>query len=499
MPFKINITRLAGISMLFSSIAAFSHGKPAPAPITGHWTPLVNQMPATKDADETPGAALLLTDGSVLVQDAGTTDWWRLSPDIFGNYVNGTWSPIASMPYAPLYFASAVLPDGRVLIEGGEYEGAEQIQTWTNNGALYDPVTDQWQSISPPEGWFNIGDAQSVVLANGSFMLANALTNQNALFDPLTLGWSPTGFGKADANKEEGWTLLSSGKVLTVDANNFTDPTHSELYDPLTGKWTSAGSTVTLLADTFRSSEMGPQVLRPDGTVFAVGATGHTAIYNSNSKKWSAGPDFPATINGQLDIADGPAALLPNGNVLVAASPGVFQTGTRFFEFDGQRLTETANRPDAAANSSFNFFALILPTGQVLVTNINDGQSAMVYNAVGSYQKQWAPEIKSVPHILQAGVSYQLSGERLNGLSQGSAYGDDGQSATNYPLVRITNQTTGHVFYARTHHHSSMAVGIKTEGNTHFDVPAGIEPGASQLVVVTNGIPSEPKYVKIVR
>jgi hypothetical protein len=41
----------------------------------------------------------------------------QADPDIHGSYVNGTWSPIASMPagYGPLYFGSAVLPDGRVV------------------------------------------------------------------------------------------------------------------------------------------------------------------------------------------------------------------------------------------------------------------------------------------------------------------------------------------------------------------------------------------------
>jgi len=65
------------------------------------------------------------------------------------------------------------------------------------------------------------------------------------------------------------------------------------------------------------------------------------------------------------------------------------------------------------------------------------------------------------------------------------------ETATNYPLVRITNQATGQVFYARTHDHSTMAVAT---GNaivsTNFDVPAEMETGASALEVVANGIPS---------
>jgi len=42
-------------------------------------------------------------------------------------------------------------------------------------------------------------------------------------------------------------------------------------------------------------------------------------------------------------------------------------------------------------------------------------------------------------------------------------FGDEGQSATNYPLVRITNLRTHHVFYSRTHDHSSMAVAPTTK------------------------------------
>ena len=58
-----------------------------------------------------------------MVADSGCQDWWKLTPDEFGSYVNGTWTQLASLPdgYSPLYYASAVLPDGRVIIEGGEY------------------------------------------------------------------------------------------------------------------------------------------------------------------------------------------------------------------------------------------------------------------------------------------------------------------------------------------------------------------------------------------
>ncbi len=74
-------------------------------------------------------------------------------------------------------------------------------------------------------------------------------------------------------------------------------------------------------------------------------------------------------------------------------------------------------------------------------------------------------------------------------------FGDELQNATNYPLVRITNLRTRHVFYSRTHDHSSMAVASDRNETTHYDVPAAQEPGPSPLEVVANGIASEPAVV----
>lgn len=89
-----------------------------------------------------------------------------------------------------------------------------------------------------------------------------------------------------------------------------------------------------------------------------------------------------------------------------------------------------------------------------------------------------------------------MTGTQFNGLTQGAAFGDDAQSATNYPLVQITNNATGHKFFARTHDHSTMAVAT---GNlvtfTSFDIlptSAGTEFGDSTMVVIANGIPSKP-------
>jgi len=217
---------------------------------------------------------------------------------------------------------------------------------------------------------------------------------------------------------------------------------------------------------------VGPAILRPDGTVFATGSyssggsgPGHTAIY-SPTTGWSAGPDFPRGDNS----GDSFAVLLTNGNVLVEADSGTS------YVFDGATLTAGPAIPGCL---------MVLPTGQVLVGGTE------VYNSTGTYQAAWAPTIKTVPAIVVRGSTYKISGTQFNGLSQAAAFGDEYETATNYPLVRITNNATGHVFYAKTHGHSTMGVATSTKiVSTNFDVPAGMEAGASTLVVVANGIPS---------
>jgi hypothetical protein len=305
------------------------------------------------------------------------------------------------------------------------------------------------------------------------------------------------GTGKADSFSEEGLTLLPDGNVLTVDVNNTTTPMHAEQYIPSTKKWVSAGNTAVEIVN-IAAHEIGPGPLRPDGTVFYVGGNGNTAIYTpatSGTGTWAAGPTFPKVDGKQLEVADGPAAVLPDGNVLVQASPGVYHAPSYFFEYDGTTLTQEPGTTTAREDPSFAGTMLVLPTGQIFWTD--QSGNAEIYTAAGTYNPAWAPVISSAPASLTPGQSYAISGTLFNGMTQGAYYGDDAQMATNYPLVQIVNMATGHVFYARTFDHSAMPVASPLEITTHFEVPTGIETGASNLIVVANGIPSAPFAVTV--
>ena len=440
--------------------------------------------------------AFQLTDGTVMVQGGAENDWWKLTPDNKGSYVNGTWKQLASLPsgYVPYAFASAVLADGRLLIEGGEYNNG--VFAFTDLGAIYDPLKNTWTKVKPPKGWGFIGDSPSSVLPDGTYLLGRKFDRRMVTLDPKTLQWTEVGStGKGDRNAEEGWTLLPAGTVLTVDV---TDNPNSELYTPSAQQWTSQGDTPVNLQgppevgcipygknkEYCPPGEIGPAILRPDGTVFATGAlhqgdsTGHTAIYtpgqNGGEGTWAAGPDFP---NGDA-AGDAFAALLTNGDVLVNGNSG------NSYEFDGKKLTQVSSLEDSSL--------MVLPNGQILVGGFE------VFISKGTYSQSWAPTITNSPASVTRGSTYTISGTQFNGLSQANSFGDEFQTATNYPLVRITNNKTGHVFYARTHDHSSMGVATGSATvSTNFDVPTKMETGASSLVVVANGIPSKPASVTV--
>jgi len=163
-------------------------------------------------------------------------------------------------------------------------------------------------------------------------------------------------------------------------------------------------------------------------------------------------------------------------------------------------LRQVAGPPNAPYDGSFYGNMLVLPTGQILLTDFST--DIELYNPKISeddreFQHSIAPQIVSAPQTVTRGGSYQIRGYLFNGVTQGAAYGDDAQAATNYPLVRITNLSTSHVFYSRTHDHSSMAVASHALVSTHFDVPAQQETGPSRLEVVANGIASRPVFVTV--
>jgi hypothetical protein len=201
---------------------------------------------------------------------------------------------------------------------------------------------------------------------------------------------------------------------------------------------------------------------------------------------------------------DGPGVLLVNGNILFGAAPidnqGSFLSPCFYFEYDGTAFNRTSDPPNSNC-PTYVTRLLLLPNGDTLFCR-EDDSAFYVYRLNSAVPaNNTRPAIQSVPSQLQLGSTVQISGLQFNGLSQAVAYGDDSQTATNYPLVRITNSASGHVRYCRTFNHTTLdatgnqvtSMGVST-GNkvitTNVAIPFDLELGNSTLEVVANGIAS---------
>jgi hypothetical protein len=516
---RVIVSALAVITAALLSSSAMANKKfldPLPGQIKGHvgaYLPTYVAPPKVKSGtwqglnhafpgSGFPDTAVQMTDGTILMHDGCTVNWFRLTPDNTGSYRNGTWSSVAAMPsgYSPLYFASQVLPDGKLIVNGGEYINCSPV--WSNKGAIYDPLANTWTNVTPPSGWSTIGDAQSVVRSDGLYMVADCCTTKEAYatISGTTVTWHTTGSGKADRNDEEGWTQLPDQTILTVDAtigHNQNSPV--ELYSEATGAWTP-GTTMPVVCVDAGSSEIGPAPLLPNGLMLQTCGTAHTAIYNPVASSWAVGPDMP-NIGGVLDSTDGPAVVLPNGNVLVQVSPGLFNAPSHFVEIEVTSPTaatiKQVNEPaSAASQASYEGRLMMLPTGEALWSS--DVGDVQIYTPKGKPASNAIPKIKKVKASLSVGSSNnKITGFGFNGLSYGGYYGDDAQMSTNYPLVRFTNVSSGHVCYARTHDHATMGISDGTLTSTKFDIPNSCETGASNVQVVVNGIASKAKAVTL--
>ena len=145
-------------------------------------------------------------------------------------------------------------------------------------------------------------------------MIGSKLYQDMAALNPGTLTWSILSeTGKIDGfNSEEGWTLLPYGSVFTVDVKNAPASERFLLTATTTGTWVSSGDSLQNLHTPTTSGvlnapgcpaynppgEMGPQLLLPNGTVFAVDASGYTGIYTppaaGSSWQWSERRIAPA-------------------------------------------------------------------------------------------------------------------------------------------------------------------------------------------------------------
>ena len=434
------------------------------------------------------------------------------------------------------------------------------------------------------------GATPSIVLPGGKILAGNLLNTSTFLYTPATNSWAPAGSKSAlynDQSDEEGWVLLSNGNILTYDiaksvaANNG----FAETYNPGLNSWSrispsdgTALGTLPLLSSDALGHELGPVLRLQDGRALVIGANGLTALYTPGTNTWAAGPSITGTLNGHpatFGADDAPAAILPNGHVILAADAGpaavtstgnttagsdiitnisstaTFQVGWSVAQSDGNSDVIPANAtitsidtpnqihisdnalttnaalgiifggtfssptqlfdfnpaaagsisalavaipdPGLATTAAYLTRMLLLPTGQLLFA---DGTNQLyVYTGDGAPNPALRPVINNFTY--NGAGNFTLTGKQLNGQSAGADYGDDNQSDSNYPVLRLIN-SVGHVYYCRTTNWSNVAVGTGTATQTvNVTLNPALPAGNYSAIVSGAGISSFPVLVSI--
>jgi fibronectin type 3 domain-containing protein len=424
---------------------------------------------------------MLMSDGTVLCGDGGQ-GWYRLTPDIHGNYVNGTWTNAAATKYTRLFYSSDVLTNGFLYVAGGEYG------TGRAHAELYNPLVNTWSDIPQPASDPGYSDAVSKLLPNGT-VLQGTTGGGCWIYNPNNNTITAT--ATARNQNEACWVRLTNDTVLTIDAFG----TQSEHYSPSTASWVTDGNVPVSLYG--YGGEMGAGFVLPNGKVFYIGGTTHTAIYTppttvSGAGTWVAGPEMIFGGTG-LGAVDAPAAMMPNGKIICALGPtNGFSSPTSFYEYDYtiNGFTQVNGPTGLTINSApFVMTFLQLPDGNMLFVSGQGSTSLYVYFPDGTPLAMGQPTINSITENTDG--SYHLLGTGLNGISAGAAYGDDWQMDSNYPLIRMTNNVTGNVYYARTYawNNTTIMTGSKVT-STEFTLPPNLPAGTYSLVVTANGNPS---------
>jgi len=277
------------------------------------------------------GTMILLTDGTVMVEESDRIHWMRLTPDAQGSYIRGTWTTIAGGMTTPrLYFASQVLPSGKVWVVGGEYTGVGIAKNWGGTSEIFDPGTALRSATSPFPSQTNcprVGQFGGSI-TSGSAVIANIAS---------TAGWQ-TGWTVSGASSGSG--IAANAVIVSVDSpsqihvsGNSTKNANVAmvLTTQATGNTTSGSTIVTGIPSTagYQANWIigGPGI--PSGATISSVDSATQIHISSNATATGTAVALALTvqIRPQECFGDDPSILLPGGKVMT----GYLNANTTYF------------------------------------------------------------------------------------------------------------------------------------------------------------------------
>ena len=295
--------------------------------------------------------------------------------------------------------SATVLPNGKVLIVGGDTNFTNiYAGTATSTSEIYDPATGTFTLSGNTVS--NHSYHTATLLPNGKVLIAggesmynyhsqgsqNDSTDKSEIFDPVTGTFSATGNMVYSLFAGHSSTLLNNGKVIIIGTRKQCVGYWCEyyegvgqIYDPATGVFTYTGSTTNRSYHT--------ATLLSNGNVLITGGYGNTdyglsGCYNSTEIYDTSTATFTAAANMLVDRANHTATALPDGTVLITGGHNYF------FGYDWVDVatSEYYNPTTGVFTSSGSMNTLrsghsatLLVNGKVLIVG---GSTAEIYDPV---------------------------------------------------------------------------------------------------------------------
>lgn len=280
-----------------------------------------------------------------------------------------SWGGRASLPEGRGGHTATLLPDGRVLVVGGE-TAANDPNTALNKATVYNAQTNTWTEVATMSA-ARAGHT-ATLLSNGRVLVVGgagaargggAAPSPAEIFNPANDTWSAS--PGATERVHHTATLLPDGRVLIVGGEDLqsggaTSRADSEIYDPGTNSWSPAGS--------MASSRAGhAAIILPTGQVMVMGgakvASGTatplatTELYDPATNRWSSGPSLA------VPRTEFTATSLQSGKVLAVGGDASCLATAELFDLATNRWAPTG--PMAASRARQT--ATLLASGRVLV------------------------------------------------------------------------------------------------------------------------------------
>lgn len=432
---------------------------------------------------------LLMPDGSVMMLSADDNQTWvKLTPDIYGSYVNGTWSTVGKMNIPRLYFASQVLPDGRLWVTGGEYTGPYYDQNITGSGEIYDPATNKWTwtanfpicqpaTATNPTGARTVNVTSDVVLTSGSPIVTGIYST-----DRIRAGWtisgggfpsgttvvsvdSPTQVTVSQAATASGPTtvgfrgrtttcvgdepsaLLPGGNNILVGGIFAPTP---YIYSLSANTWTPAATKV----NSDRSDEEGwatlddGRILNYDLFTSVSNNNGNAELYNPTTNAWTDISPAHGTANGTLPVLTsaalgfelGPPLRLQDGRLMVVGAnehTAIYTPSTNTWAAGPDMIGSIPNAYGTINNAKFGADdapAAALPNGHLII-GADPGPNPVVLSGT---TVAGSNVVTGIPSTAGLQVSWSVSGAALNSGARIRSV----DSPTQVTLTRTAKTTT---------------------------------------------------------